>query len=92
MTNTPHSGDRIFLRGLTCECIIGFIDWERRVRQTVVLDLELPVDCARAAASDEVAEARRDPGAAPGAHHPRGIRAALGAHLAQQARRHPRLA
>jgi dihydroneopterin aldolase len=56
MTNTPHSGDRIFLRGLTCECIIGFIDWERRVRQTVVLDLELPVDCARAAASDEVAD------------------------------------
>ena len=56
MTNTPNSGDRIFLRGLTSECIIGFIDWERRVKQTVVLDLELPVDCARAAASDEVAD------------------------------------
>lgn len=56
MTNTLHGGDRIFLRGLTCECIIGFIDWERRVRQTVVLDIELPVDCARAAASDEVAD------------------------------------
>ena len=56
MTNTLHSGDRIFLRGLTCDCIIGFIDWERRVKQTVVLDLELPVDCARAAASDEVAD------------------------------------
>ena len=24
--------DRIFLRGLTVECIIGFIDWERRMR------------------------------------------------------------
>jgi dihydroneopterin aldolase len=56
MTHTLHSGDRIFLRGLTSECIIGFIDWERRVKQTVVLDLELPVDCARAAASDEVAD------------------------------------
>ncbi len=56
MTNTLHSGDRIFLRGLTSECIIGFIDWERRVKQTVVLDLELPVDCARAAASDEVTD------------------------------------
>jgi dihydroneopterin aldolase len=56
MTNTLHGGDRIFLRGLTCECIIGFIDWERRVRQTVVLDIELPVDCARAAASDVVAD------------------------------------
>lgn len=56
MTNTALSGDRIFLRGLTAECIIGFIDWERRVKQTVVLDLELPVDCARAAASDEVTD------------------------------------
>jgi len=51
-----YSGDRIFLRGLTAECIIGFIDWERRVRQTVVIDLELPVDCRRAAITDEVAD------------------------------------
>jgi len=50
------SGDRIFLHGLTAECIIGFIDWERRVRQTVVLDIELPVDCRRAALTDEVAD------------------------------------
>ena len=32
------------------ECIIGFIEWERRIKQTVVIDLELPVDCRRAAA------------------------------------------
>jgi dihydroneopterin aldolase len=56
MSDTALCGDRIFLRGLTAECIIGFIDWERRVKQTVVIDLELPVDCARAAASDEVAD------------------------------------
>jgi 7,8-dihydroneopterin aldolase/epimerase/oxygenase len=54
MTQPP--GDRIFLRGLTADCIIGFIDWERRVRQTVVVDLEMPVDCARAALSDEVSD------------------------------------
>jgi dihydroneopterin aldolase len=52
----PPAGDRIFLHGLTAECIIGFIDWERRVRQTVVLDIELPVDCRRAALTDEVAD------------------------------------
>jgi dihydroneopterin aldolase len=46
--------DTIFLRGLEVECIIGFIDWERRVKQTVVIDLELPVDCRAAAISDEV--------------------------------------
>ncbi|SRR5258706_9968486 len=46
--------DTIFLRGLTTECIIGFIDWERQVKQTVVLDLELPCDCARASERDTV--------------------------------------
>jgi len=53
---TPYSGDRIFLRGLTTECIIGFIDWERRVKQTVVVDLEIPVNCQQAALTDEVAD------------------------------------
>jgi len=48
--------DRIFLHGLTAECVIGFIDWERRVPQKVVIDLELPCDAARAATSDRVAD------------------------------------
>jgi 7,8-dihydroneopterin aldolase/epimerase/oxygenase len=56
MSDRRHSDDRIFLHGLTTECIIGFIDWERRVKQTVVLDIELPADCRRAAISDEVAD------------------------------------
>jgi len=56
MTSPTQSGDRIFLRGLTAECIIGFIDWERRVKQTVVVDLELPVDCRRASVTDDVAD------------------------------------
>jgi len=56
MSPSRDSTDRIFLHGLTAECIIGFIDWERRVKQTVVLDLELPVDCRRASLSDEVAD------------------------------------
>jgi dihydroneopterin aldolase len=54
MTEARFSGDRIFLHGLTSECVIGFIDWERRVKQTVVMDIELPVDCRRAALSDAV--------------------------------------
>ena len=53
MTNS-YAGDRIFLRGLQVECIIGFIEWERRIKQTVVVDIELPVDCAKAAETDEV--------------------------------------
>lgn len=54
--NYPAHGDRIFLRGLAIECIIGFIEWERRVTQTVVIDLEMPVDCARASRTDDVAD------------------------------------
>jgi dihydroneopterin aldolase len=54
MSELIPPGDTIFLRGLAIECIIGFIDWERRVKQTVVIDLELPVDCRTAAIRDEV--------------------------------------
>jgi dihydroneopterin aldolase len=46
--------DRIFLRGLSAKCIIGFIDWERRTPQTLLIDLEIPCDCSRAARSDQV--------------------------------------
>ena len=53
---SSDTGDRIFLHGLEVECIIGFIEWERRVKQTVVIDVEMPVDCARAAHSDDVAD------------------------------------
>ncbi len=54
--STPDKGDRIFLNGLEVDCIIGFIEWERRVKQTIVLDVEMPVDCERAAQSDDVAD------------------------------------
>jgi 7,8-dihydroneopterin aldolase/epimerase/oxygenase len=53
---TASSGDRIFLRGLAVQCTIGFIEWERRVKQTVVIDLEVPVDCAHVAQTDAVAD------------------------------------
>lgn len=48
--------DRIFLRGLAIECTIGFIEWERHIKQIVVIDLELPTDCERGARSDDVAD------------------------------------
>jgi dihydroneopterin aldolase len=51
-----QSTDIVFLRGLTIETTIGFFEWERLVKQTVVLDLEFPVDCARAARNDSVAD------------------------------------
>ena len=39
------------------ETVIGVYDWERRIRQPVVIDLEMGTDISRAAASDDVADA-----------------------------------
>ena len=47
-------GDRIFLRDLRTETIIGIFDWERKIRQTISFDLEFPGDIRRAAASDRI--------------------------------------
>ena len=46
--------DIVFLRDLQIETVIGIFDWERRTRQTIVLDLEMSADVARAAASDHI--------------------------------------
>jgi dihydroneopterin aldolase len=46
--------DRIFIRDLRTETIIGIFDWERKLRQTLSFDLEFPGDCRRAAASDRI--------------------------------------
>ena len=46
--------DVIFLTGLSTECIIGIWDWERRVKQKVVIDLEMGADIRKAAASDVI--------------------------------------
>ncbi|RPI14253.1 MAG: dihydroneopterin aldolase [Lysobacterales bacterium] len=46
--------DIIFLSGLTTECIIGIWDWERRVKQKVVIDLEMAADIRRAARTDHI--------------------------------------
>ena len=49
--------DKIFLEDLRIEAVIGIWEWERRVRQTVSLDLEMATDVRRAAATDEIADA-----------------------------------
>lgn len=46
--------DKIFLDELKIDTIIGIWDWERKIRQTVVIDLEMSADIARAAESDSV--------------------------------------
>jgi dihydroneopterin aldolase len=46
--------DKIFLTALTTECIVGIWDWERKVKQTVVIDLEMSCDVRKAAATDHI--------------------------------------
>ena len=48
--------DKIFLDELKIDTIIGIWDWERKIRQTVVIDLEMSADIAKAAATDDVVD------------------------------------
>ena len=49
--------DTVFIRGLKAKAVIGVFEWERQIQQNLVLDLDLRADVARAAASDELADA-----------------------------------
>lgn len=46
--------DIIYLHGLKVDCIIGVWEWERRIRQTVTLDLDMGFDLEAAAKSDAI--------------------------------------
>ena len=47
--------DKIFLRDFRVETIIGFWEWERRIKQVVSIDLEIGTDARVAATSDGIA-------------------------------------
>ena len=46
--------DKIFIHALKGEAIIGIYDWERQVRQTVLIDIELAADVRKAALTDSI--------------------------------------
>jgi dihydroneopterin aldolase len=46
--------DTIFIHALKAEAIIGIFDWERQVKQTVLLDIELNADIRKAALTDSI--------------------------------------
>ena len=48
--------DIVFLRDLRIDTVIGIYGWERRTRQTLIFDLEMSADIARAAASDDISD------------------------------------
>jgi len=49
--------DRVFIKGLRAESVIGCYDWERDIRQALVVDLELAANFSDAAQSDALEDA-----------------------------------
>ncbi len=47
--------DTVFIEQLELAAVIGVYPWEREVRQTLLLDLELGVDLGKAAGSEDLA-------------------------------------
>jgi 2-amino-4-hydroxy-6-hydroxymethyldihydropteridine diphosphokinase len=48
--------DKVFIEGLEIHALIGIYDWERRIRQPLVFDLEMAFDNRRPANSDAIAD------------------------------------
>lgn len=51
---TETRSDTIFLQDLKVETIVGIWDWERKIRQTVSIDIEMAADVAKAAETDNI--------------------------------------
>ena len=49
--------DTVFIKGLKAASVIGCYDWERDIRQTLVIDLELKADFTRAVQTDALDDA-----------------------------------
>lgn len=46
--------DIVYLNDLRIDTVVGIYDWERRTRQTVILDIEMGTDIGKAAQSDDI--------------------------------------
>lgn len=47
--------DHVFIEGLEIDTVIGIYAWERRIRQTLVFDIEMAFDNRVPAATDDIA-------------------------------------
>ena len=48
--------DKVFIEALEIETLIGIYDWERRIRQPLLFDIEMAFDNRIPAASDAIAD------------------------------------
>ena len=49
--------DKVFIKNLKVEAIIGIYEWERQVKQVISLDIEMDFDNKKAAKSDAIEDA-----------------------------------
>ena len=49
--------DKVFIKNLQVETVIGIFNWEREVRQVVSIDLAMEFDNKKAAKSDDIEDA-----------------------------------
>jgi dihydroneopterin aldolase len=48
--------DKVFIEALEIEALIGIYDWERRIRQPLLFDLEMSFDNRKPASTDDIAD------------------------------------
>lgn len=49
--------DIVYIRDLQVQTLIGIFDWERSIKQTVSIDLEMAADIRKGAATDHIDDA-----------------------------------
>lgn len=49
--------DIVFIRDLKIETVIGIYDWEKRIKQTISLNIDMATDISKAAKSDHIDDA-----------------------------------
>jgi len=48
--------DKVFIKGLHIQTTIGFFQWEKEIKQTLVIDVAMAWNTAKAAENDELAK------------------------------------
>lgn len=46
--------DKVFIKGLSIQTTIGFFQWEKEIKQTLIIDVAMGWDTSKAAVNDEL--------------------------------------
>lgn len=57
MSNKLSNSDRVLIEGLSLDASIGVFEWEKKIKQRLVFDLQLVCDVTKAGQSDDIQDA-----------------------------------